>query len=446
MKYTIDAIRRQRAFIVTVACLCFLIISGALFLVIPMYESTARVVIDPPGSEAFSLQSVAQGVSEPDYIETQAHVLKSEGLAIDVMRQMKLDKNPVVMKKDFVDALKERIHLNQLMAFLRHKSRHPEVSDDTHLSAAEVIALNYVTSHLNVSPVKSSRLIEVSFKSPSAELSSQVPNALVNRYVTESYAARYEAVMKSSEWLSRQLDDIRTKAVASNEALANYQKEYGIAEIDDKQNTVSEREGELIRQYTQAQADKIQMESYLRRVQQGDTASVPQFRTNPVIQQITEKLVELRGQLSQAEVSYGDNHPVVARLKNEIAELQHQVQVQEQAIVAEIQAGFATASNREQSLQEEVKETTLQMSQMSHYAILRREAQANQDLYDALYARVKEAGISAASKSSNITVVDKARVLDSPTWPRLVIHVADCVCRFLGRRAGRRHSERWHGW
>src|SRR5271167_2643159 len=215
VKYTIDAIRRQRAFIVVVACLCFVIISCALFLVIPQHESTARVVIDPPGSEGFSLQSVTQGVSEPDYIETQAHILKSEGLAIDVMRQMKLNKNPVVMKKGFLDALKERIHFNQLMAFLRHKARHPEMSDDTHLSAAEVIALNYVTSHLNVSPVKSSRLIEVSFKSPSAELSSQVPNALVNRYVTESYAARYEAVMKSSEWLSRQLDDIRAKAVAS---------------------------------------------------------------------------------------------------------------------------------------------------------------------------------------------------------------------------------------
>src|SRR5208283_4116587 len=352
-------------------------------------------------------------------IETQAHVLKSEGLAIGVVRQLKLAEDPVVMKKGLVAKLMERSHLNQILASLRHKVRHSEVSDDTHLTTAEVIALDYLTGHLAVSPVKNSRVIEVSFKSPSAELSSEVPNALVSLYVTENYATRYEAVMKSSEWLSRQLDDIRTKAVASNEALANYQKEYGIAEIDDKQNTVSEREGELIRQYTQAQADKIQMESYLRRVQQGDTASVPQFRTNPVIQQITEKLVELRGQLSQAEVSYGDNHPVVARLKNEIAELQRQVQVQEQAIVAEIQAGFATASNREHSLQEEVKETTLQMSQMSHYAILRREAQANQDLYDALYARVKEAGISAASKSSNITVVDKARVLDSPTWPRL---------------------------
>jgi len=421
VKYLFDAVRRQRAFIVKVACVCFVALCCALLLVVPVYESTARVVIDPPGSEAFSLQAVGQGLSEPDYIETQAHVLKSEGLAIGVVRQLKLAEDPVVMKKGLVAKLMERSHLNQILASLRHKVRHSEVSDDTHLTTAEVIALDYLTGHLAVSPVKNSRVIEVSFKSPSAELSSEVPNALVSLYVTENYATRYEAVMKSSEWLSRQLDDIRAKALASQEALANYQKEYGIAEVDDKQNTVSEREGELIRQYTQAQADRIQMESYLMRVRHGDAASVPQFRTNPVTQQITEKLVDLKGQLSQAEVSYGQNHPVVTRLQNEIAELQHQLQAQEQAIINEIQAGFAAASNRENKLQDQVKSTTLQMSQMSRYGILRREAQANQDLYDALYARVKEAGISAASKSSNITVVDKARVLDSPTWPRLTL-------------------------
>ncbi len=419
VRYAIDAILRQRAFIVTLACIGFVIISVALFLITPIYESTARVVIDPPGSEAFSLESVSQGLSEPDYIETQAHVLKGDGLAIDVVRQMKLDQNPVVMKKDILAKLKESLHLSQLRSIFRQKLPHTAVSDETHLTPEETTALDYFSGHLTVSPVKSSRVIEVSFKSPDPELSAQIPNALVNRYISENYAKRYDAVMKSSEWLSRQLDDIRAKAVASNEALADYQREYGIAELDDKQNTVSEREGELIRQYTQAQADRIQMESYLMRVRQGDAESVPQFRTNLVIQQITEKLVDLKGQLSQAEVSYGPNHPTVARLKSEIGELQGQLHTQEQAIIAEIQVGFATASAREHSLGQQVAATTLQLSQMSHYAILQREAQANQELYDALYARVKEAGISAASKSSNITIIDKARVLDKPTWPRL---------------------------
>jgi len=420
VRYFVEAFRRQKRFIVVVAGLCFVVIAGALLLVTPVYESTARVVIDPPGSEAFSLQAVNQGLSEPDYVETQAHVLRSEGLAIDTVRALKLDTNPVVMKKGFVASLKSSRLVQSVLGALGRSKHHAEhVQDDTHLSESEVAALDYFQNHLTISPVKNSRVIEVSFKSPDPELSASVPNTLVNQYIVENYAKRYDAVMKSSEWLSRQLDDIRAKAVAANEALASYQREYGIAEVDDRQNNLSERESELIRQYTQAQADRIQYESYMIRVRQGDVASVPQFRNNIVVLQTTQKLGELQGQLSQAQVSYGDNHPVVTRLNNEIAELRRQLKSQEQGTANEIRASFAAANAREHQLSEEMKSTTLQMSQMSRYAILKREAQANHDLYDALYARVKEAGISAASKSSNITVVDKARALDHPTWPRL---------------------------
>lgn len=420
IRYFVDAFRRQKLFIVVVGAVCFVLISAALFLVTPVFESTARVTIDPPGSETFSLEAAAHGLSEPDYVETQAHVLGSEGLAIEVVRELKLDTDPVVMQKSFVAKLKDsKVVKAMLSLFGRKPKADTQLADETHLTPEEVSALQYFTSNLNVNPVKNSRMIEVSFKSSDPELSARVANAVVSRYVLENYSKRYDAVMKSSEWLSRQLDDIRAKALAADEALASYQREFGVAEVDDRQNSLSARESELIRQYTQAQADRIQYESYMMRVKQGDVASVPQFRNSPMVQQTTQKLGELQGQLSQAQVSYGENHPAVARLNNEIAELRRQLKQYEDATSAEIRASFAAASSREQKLGDEMKGTTLQISQMSQYGLLKREVQANHDLYNALYGRVKEAGITAASKSSNITIVDKARVLDHPTWPRL---------------------------
>jgi tyrosine-protein kinase Etk/Wzc len=44
-------------------------------------------------------------------------------------------------------------------------------------------------------------------------------------------------------------------------------------------------------------------------------------------------------------------------------------------------------------------------------------------LYDALYAKIKEAGIAAASKSSNVHIVSQARVLDHPTRPRRALNI-----------------------
>jgi polysaccharide biosynthesis transport protein len=45
-------------------------------------------------------------------------------------------------------------------------------------------------------------------------------------------------------------------------------------------------------------------------------------------------------------------------------------------------------------------------------------------LYNSLYAKIKEAGITAASKSGNIRIVDQARVLDTPTSPNRLLNFA----------------------
>jgi capsular exopolysaccharide synthesis family protein len=61
---------------------------------------------------------------------------------------------------------------------------------------------------------------------------------------------------------------------------------------------------------------------------------------------------------------------------------------------------------------------------MGQYNELKKDAQANTDLFNSLYAKVKEAGIAAASKSGNIRIIDRARVLDSPTRPHRALNLA----------------------
>jgi capsular exopolysaccharide synthesis family protein len=57
------------------------------------------------------------------------------------------------------------------------------------------------------------------------------------------------------------------------------------------------------------------------------------------------------------------------------------------------------------------------MTVLAQYNALKKESDASTQLYQALYQRIKEAAIAAATKSSNVRVVDQARVLDAPTRP-----------------------------
>src|SRR5437016_14211864 len=76
------------------------LLAGAIFIAIaivtyritPVYESTARLEIDPPGSEAFSLSDNPGAVDE-DYRDTQSEILKSDALAIAVIRKLHLERH-----------------------------------------------------------------------------------------------------------------------------------------------------------------------------------------------------------------------------------------------------------------------------------------------------------------------------------------------------------------
>jgi len=58
------------------------------------------------------------------------------------------------------------------------------------------------------------------------------------------------------------------------------------------------------------------------------------------------------------------------------------------------------------------------------YNILKREAEANKQLYEGLLTKLKEAGISAGLRSSNIRLVDPAMVPSAPSRPQKARNIA----------------------
>ena len=374
-----------------------------------VYEPSARIEVDPPG-ETFSLEGGTSG-SDSEYLETQAQNLKSDKLAVAVIRQLHLDQNP-----DLVPGAEERAQ-NQPVA-------HPESEDMLQLTPAENAALGALRSRLTIRRDTASRLITVSFADYDPQLAAQVTNTVVNSFIEQGYEEQHDSIMKSTQWLSKQLDDIRARMEDSNHVLADFERKIGVADLDDNKSTFSEHMEELNRQLTQAEADRIQIEAMLRNVRVGSADWLPEVRDNPVVQQLSEKLVDARSQLAQATVVYGTNHPNVKKLQNQVDELNKQLSAEKLAIVGSIRSSYDAAHAREQLMNSEIKGTTSQLNQMASYSALKKDAKANSELYNSLYARIKEAGIAAASKSSNLRIVDEARVLDSPTRPNRLLNLA----------------------
>ncbi len=361
----------------------------------PVYEPEGKLQIDPPGSEVFSLDAAGAGLIDAEYISTEAQKLQTDDLALATIAALHLDRNPEITGKHPIHSL--------------------GASNSDQITARENAALRGFRSRLSIRRDPSSRLVVVAFSSHDPGLSANVVNTLMKLLVQKNFESRNSAIAESAVWLSRQLDDIREKMERASKALADFGEKTGIADVDPNTNTYSEKMGDLNKELVQAAADRIQYESFLAPSRNAD--SLPQVSSSLVIQALTQKRAEAEAQLAQSRVIYGPNHAEVRKLQNQVDELQNSIRAQQQAIVSELWTSYRAALTRERSLTGEVRQATTDLTTLSQYEVLKKEAQVDRDLYDALYAKVKEAGISAASKSSNIHIVNQARVLDHPTRP-----------------------------
>lgn len=383
------------------AVVVVVIVTAATLAMKPVYESEGRLQIDPPGAEAFSLDATGVGLIDSEYIATEVQKLQTDDLALATIRSLHLDRNPEFIKQV----------PNQPTA----------ITGSDQLAPNEMAALRSFQSRLSIRRDPSSRLVGVTFAAHDPRLSATVVNALMKLMVQRNSEARSQAITESSMWLSRQLDDIRDKMESSAHALASFGAKTGIADVDPNSNTYAEKMGDLNKQLVLAESDRIQFQSFLTHTT--DPKSLPQVRNNLVVQALTQRLAEADSQLVQSRVIYGPNHAEVRKLQNQVNELQSQINAQRGEIVSELWTNYRAARARETLLSGQAKEATADLTALAQYNVLKREAQADRELYNTLYAKIKESGISAASKSSNIHIVSQAHVLDHPTRPHKALNI-----------------------
>jgi len=379
-------------------CAIFITMAVAVFTLLmkPVYEPEARLEVDPPGSEIVLHDRDGGGAG--DYLETQEQNLQSDGLALDVIRALHLDQNPAFVGVAKLTAAPP-IHSSSIAV---------------QLTPAEDRALTIFNDSRKVTRSATSSLIAVSVAAHDPVLAAEITNSLVNRFIEQDFKARNDAI---AQW-QRQLDDIRTRMEASNRALASFQSNKGFSTIGDNQNTFSERVIELNKQLMQAQADRIQLQAYLGKLDSSQTTSLPQISSDPVVQQLTTKLADAKAQLAQTLAVYGKNHPNSIKLQNEADELQLELNTQRAAILSNLSTSYTASQAREGLLQSQMNGAEKQMTVLAQYDALKREADANTQLYAVLYQKVKEIAIAAETKSSNIRIIDQARVLNRPTKPK----------------------------
>ncbi len=383
------------------------VVTIATFKMRPVYEAVGRVQIDRDMSNFLPFQGVASETAYFDvdnYIQTQAKILQSETLALQTIQSLHLAENP-----EFGGT---------------PSSKPPGTPGDiTQASTAENLAvLGSFQGKLTVKRVPESHLLDVRFEAYDPKLAADVVNAHVQNFIENSFRTRYQSTLKASEWLGQQLDELKIKVEKSEDARLAYERANQIWTIDEKQNTTTQKLADLNHELTQAQADRIGREASYDLVRSGRVDSLPAVQQSLVIQGLMNRRADLTSQYTEAISKFGPKYPTVERLQSQLKEVDKLIDAEKQNICNTVESEFRSARQRELLLSEALDKQKAEANAMSEklvqFNILKREAEANKQLYDGLLQKLKEAGISAGLRSSDLRVVDPALVPGVPSRPQ----------------------------
>jgi polysaccharide biosynthesis transport protein len=403
----------------------------------PIYEAVGSIAINKMDPVTFNLKDSSSSIDyyDPADMDTEVRILKSDLLALQVIRQLNLDKLPQPGAR------------NQSSSSTSQLTTDAMQPDSARTSAA----LASFKSSLQVSLVPNTRIIEIRYRSADKDIAARVVNTLANTYVEQNFKTRFESTMQASDWLSKQLVDLQIKVETSQEKLVKYQKEHEILGIDEKQNITTAKLDELNRELTAAESVRMEKESIYHLVQAGDSDSIAaaanvdgsakgSSANSALLEKLREQQADLKIQVAQLSTQFGPSYPKLAQLNSQLKEVDAEIQTEMRKVAARLRGDYLAAVQRETMLRGALEKQKQEANKLNEsaieYSLLKRDVDANRTLSEGLLEKLKEAGVTAGLRSNNFRIVDVARVPTAPSGPNLPRNLAFALALGLSTGVG----------
>lgn len=411
------------------ACLVtiFSVVAIASLKMTPVYEASGSIAINKPDSGLVNFNNsptFSVDYYDPTELETEVKILQSDLLALQVVKELALDRRPEFGGQ--TAPLPSSLDL----------APDPLQADSGRTSSL----LAGFRGSLRVTLSPNTHIIEVHYRSANKELAANVVNTLMNTYTENNFKSRFDSTMQASDWLSKQLVDLQMKVETSQEKLVHYQKEHEILGIDEKQNITTQKLDELNKELTTAESERMDRESVYRLVQAGDTDTIASAATaldavgssgqsaSGLLESLRGKQAELKIQAAELNTQFGPSYPKLAQLNNQMKEIDAQILAETKKIAGKIRGQYMAALQREGMLRDALEKQKQEQNKLNEnaieYSLLKRDLDSNRQLYEGLLEKLKEAGVSAGLRSNNFRIVDMARVPTAPVEPNIPRNLA----------------------
>jgi polysaccharide biosynthesis transport protein len=366
------------------------------------YDASARILLDMEASDNFGLeQSSRLGVDLTTKLETQINILRSNTIASSVIDELRLAQ----------DKSSGRL--------ITDHSHHTVEASRTQQRAG---LINELHNSLFVLRVPQTEIIEIHFRSEDPNLATDITNCIAATYIERNFQTKYKSVLQTADWLTKQLDDLKTHADTAEEQLIEYQRKTGILGTDETHNIIVDKLGDLNKELSVAEGDRIVKEAKYRIADTENPELIAYIAPQSPLGDLYKQRFAVKAEYAQMAGKYGAAYPRVVQLQSQLDELNLAINAEIVNVREAVHADYKTSLTSEQMLKKSFdnqKQAAYSLNENAiQYAIMRRDVESSRDLYEGLLKKLKEAGIMAGLKSGNLNIIDPATVPTNLVEPR----------------------------
>jgi succinoglycan biosynthesis transport protein ExoP len=442
--------RRKRAIFVTASVVFLLSVCACVFMT-RRYTASSVIQLEKSSSDSLGLDSLmgaasggaSDALSVNIDLQTQASILESEALALKVVKDLNLEQN-----EDF------KPHFSPIgWAMGLVSPRGP--ADPVHASledspARRARVAKAFAKNLKVKVTAGTRLLEVDFTNRDPKVAAAVVNHLVQALIDYTFQTKFTATNQVSQWLEGQLGDLRKQSEELQSRVVALQQGSGIFGVGgtDPQgkpviySPILDRLQQSTAQLSQAQMNRVLKASVAEVVKTGNAELISQLSGTSIasgsgqgvmnslalIQNLRLQEATLQAQINQDASQFGAAYPKLIQERASFKGVQQSLQEEIKRTADRSDNDFKIASKTEEGARAAYESDRVAAEKLNdksiEYAILSKEADQSQELYQDLLKRLKEAGILEGLHSSNVTVVDQASAPARPSKPQVPLYLA----------------------
>lgn len=405
----------------------------------PIYEATATLILDKEsGKSPITGERLEYQSSRSESLTFFSHfeLITSRPVLEQVVRDLKLDQIDWQQKENsgkfgsFKQLLSNwktniRLMLDQFFG----TSDQPPPFEDKVLESVKKLQNKDV---IDIKHIKDTRLVNINIFTASPKMSKDIANAVAQAYIDFNINNRLKSSRDTIGFLTDHLYEIQKNLEDAEREFLEFKQKAKLISMEESQRVITQKITEFTDAYIQARNRRLELDSKLEKINEISKSGkglrhLSFLIANDLINTLYSQLVETEMELSRLGKVYKEKHPRIVQIKTKEDNTRNKLKQEIGKELDNLKTERSVLLVKEKVLQEttrDFKNEALEINKKEfQYNILKRNVQTNQNLYDTLLARLKEADLTGNIDTSNIRITEKAVLPKNPVRPKKTLNL-----------------------